>query len=152
MQSWKLSLCIKKVSKLIQRTSGPFRCFLLSLRLLSESFMIKLWTYYQITMSSKNTLVCHTSMKKSQKVSILVSWPEWFLLICKRRLIQLTITFQFKKWLFWVVYFGEDKAKSILFSKKHRSKSIGQTDISCKDIKTKQYSKVPYFGCFGWMP
>ena len=45
------------------------------------------------------------------------------------------------------VYFGEDKTKSILFSPKHWSKSIGQIDISYKDIKIKQYSKVHYLGC-----
>ena len=36
------------------------------------------------------------------------------------------------------VHFGEGKTKSILFSPKHRSKSIGQIDISYKDIKIKQ--------------
>ena len=35
------------------------------------------------------------------------------------------------------VLFGEDKTKSILFSPKHRSKSIGQIDISYKDVKLK---------------
>ena len=45
------------------------------------------------------------------------------------------------------VHFCEDKTKSILFSPKHRSKSIGQTDISYKDVKIKQYSKVTYLGC-----
>ena len=45
------------------------------------------------------------------------------------------------------VHFCEDKTKSILFSPKHRSKSIGQIDISYKDIKIKQYSKVTYLGC-----
>ena len=45
------------------------------------------------------------------------------------------------------VHFGEDKTKSILFSPKHRSKSIGQIDISYKDVKIKQYSKVTYLGC-----
>ena len=42
------------------------------------------------------------------------------------------------------IHFGEE---SILFSPKHRSKSIGQIDISYKDIKIKQYSKVTYLGC-----
>ena len=45
------------------------------------------------------------------------------------------------------VTFGEDKTKSILFSPKDRSKSIQQIDISYKDIKIKQYSKVPCLGC-----
>ena len=45
------------------------------------------------------------------------------------------------------VRFGEDKIKSILFSPKHRSKSIGRIDISYKDIKIKKYSKVTYLGC-----
>ena len=45
------------------------------------------------------------------------------------------------------VHFCEDKTKFILFSPKHRSKSTGQIDISYKDIKIKQYSKVIYLGC-----
>ena len=45
------------------------------------------------------------------------------------------------------VHFGEDKTKFILFSPKHRSKSIGQIDISYKDVKIKQYSKVTCLGC-----
>ena len=45
------------------------------------------------------------------------------------------------------VHFGEDKTKSILFSPKHRSKSIGQIDISYKDVKIKQYSKLTYLEC-----
>ena len=45
------------------------------------------------------------------------------------------------------VHFGEEKIKSILFSLKHSSKSIGQRDISYKDVKIKQYSKVSYLGC-----
>ena len=45
------------------------------------------------------------------------------------------------------VHFGEDKTESILFSPKHRSTSVGQIDISYKDIKVKQYSKVTYLGC-----
>ena len=45
------------------------------------------------------------------------------------------------------VHFGEDKTKSILFSPKHRSKSIGQKDISYEDVKIKQYSKMTYLGC-----
>ena len=36
--------------------------------------------------------------------------------------------------------------QSILFSPKHRSKSVGQIDISYKDVKIKQYSKVTYLG------
>ena len=44
------------------------------------------------------------------------------------------------------VPFGEDKTKSIL-SPKHRSKPIGQIDISYKGVKIKQYSKVTYLGC-----
>ena len=42
---------------------------------------------------TQQTLVCHTSMTKSQKVLILVSCPKWFLLIYKRRSVQLTTTF-----------------------------------------------------------
>ena len=45
------------------------------------------------------------------------------------------------------LYFVEDKTKSILFSPKHRSRTIGQIDISYKDVKIKQYSKVTYLGC-----
>ena len=41
---------------------------------------------------SQQTLVCHASMIKSHKTSILVSWLELFLLIYKRQLIQLTTT------------------------------------------------------------
>ena len=102
--SQRLSLCIKKLSKLTQRTLAPSCCFHLSLRLFGELFMIKLWTFYQITMSYTNinqvlgnftqqTLVCHTPMTKPLKISILVSQPEWFFLIYKRRSIQLTTTF-----------------------------------------------------------
>ena len=36
------------------------------------------------------------------------------------------------------MYFLEDKTKSILFSPKHRSKTIGQIHISYKDIRVKQ--------------
>ena len=45
------------------------------------------------------------------------------------------------------VHFGEGKTKSILFSPKHRSNSIGQIDISYKNVKIKQDSKVTYLGC-----
>ena len=44
------------------------------------------------------------------------------------------------------VHFGEEKIKSIFFSLKHSSKSIGQRDISYKDVKITQYSKVTYLG------
>ena len=45
------------------------------------------------------------------------------------------------------VYFGEEKTKLILFSQRHKSNSVGQVDISYKDVKIKQYSKVTYLGC-----
>ena len=45
------------------------------------------------------------------------------------------------------VHFGEGKTKFILFSPKHKSKSMEQIDISYQDIKIKQYSKVTYLGC-----
>ena len=45
------------------------------------------------------------------------------------------------------VHFGGDQTKSILFSSKYRSKSVGQIDISNKYVKIKQYSKVTYLGC-----
>ena len=48
---------------------------------------------YQSENFTQQTLVCHTSMSKSQKVLILVSWTEWFLLIHKKRSAQLTTTF-----------------------------------------------------------
>ena len=94
---------LKYTNILTPRTSGQSRCFHLSLRLYGKLFMIKLWIFYQITMSYTNmnqvletftqqTLACHTSMTKSQKVSILVSWPGWFLLICKTHSIHLTKT------------------------------------------------------------
>ena len=40
------------------------------------------------------------------------------------------------------VHFAADKTKSILFSPKHRSKSILQKYISYNDVKIKQYSKA----------
>ena len=39
------------------------------------------------------------------------------------------------------------RKKYILFSPKHRSKSIGQIQISYKNVNIKQYSKVTYLGC-----
>ena len=45
------------------------------------------------------------------------------------------------------LHFGEDETKSIFLSPKHRPKSIGQIDISDKDVKINQYSKVTYFVC-----
>ena len=45
------------------------------------------------------------------------------------------------------VHFGEDKPKPILFSPKHISKSIGQIDISYKDVKIKKFWKVIYLVC-----
>ena len=36
------------------------------------------------------------------------------------------------------VHFGEDKTKSVLFSPKHRLKSIVKIDMSYMDIKIKQ--------------
>ena len=46
----KIKPFLKKVSKLIQRTSGPSCCFDLSLRLLSKLFMIKL-TFYVLNIN-----------------------------------------------------------------------------------------------------
>ena len=45
------------------------------------------------------------------------------------------------------VHFGKDKTKSILFSPKHRSKSIGQTDISYKDSKIKHTQNNTFLPC-----
>ena len=42
------------------------------------------------------------------------------------------------------LHLDEDKTKSILFSPKHRLKSIWQIYISYIDVKIKQYSKVTY--------
>ena len=44
------------------------------------------------------------------------------------------------------LHFGEGETKFSLFSPKHRSKSIGEIDISYKDVKIKQYSVVTYLG------
>ena len=45
------------------------------------------------------------------------------------------------------IHFGEDKTKSILFSSKHKIKTIRSLNIQYKDISIKQYSKVKYLGC-----
>ena len=59
-------------------------------------FYLKTMLHINFNQVSKNfsqqTLVCHASMIKSHKTSILVSWLELFLLIYKRQLIQLTTT------------------------------------------------------------
>ena len=44
------------------------------------------------------------------------------------------------------VHFGEGETKFSVFSPKHRSKSIGEIDISYKDVKIKQYSVMTYLG------
>ena len=45
------------------------------------------------------------------------------------------------------IHFGEDKAKSILFSSKNKVKKADPLNIHYNDIKIKQYSKVTYLGC-----
>ena len=44
------------------------------------------------------------------------------------------------------IYFGEDKAKSILFASKRRAKNICQLNIRCKDINIKQHLEVRHLG------
>ena len=44
------------------------------------------------------------------------------------------------------IHFGEDKTKSVLFSK-NRKRKIGTLDIQYGDVQIKQYSKVTYLGC-----
>ena len=45
------------------------------------------------------------------------------------------------------IHFGEDKAKSILFTSKPRAKSICQLNIKYKGINVKQHSEVTYLEC-----
>ena len=45
------------------------------------------------------------------------------------------------------IYFGEEKAKCILFGTKQHFKNQSDFDIRHGDIKTKQHSKVTYLGC-----
>ena len=45
------------------------------------------------------------------------------------------------------INFGEDRAKSILFGSKHKTKKSKPLNIQFNDIKIKQYSKVTYLGC-----
>ena len=40
------------------------------------------------------------------------------------------------------IYFGEDKAKSVLFASKRRTKNIRQLNIKYKDINIKQHSEL----------
>ena len=45
------------------------------------------------------------------------------------------------------IYFGEDKAKSILFASKFKKENIKKLNIKYRDIQIKQHSKVKYLGC-----
>ena len=45
------------------------------------------------------------------------------------------------------IHFGEDKAKSIIFSSKSKVKKARSLNIQYKGEKVKQYSKVTYLGC-----
>ena len=44
------------------------------------------------------------------------------------------------------IHFGEDKTKSLLFASKRELK-VPKLKINCKNIQTKQHSKVTYLGC-----
>ena len=46
--------------------------------------------------------------------------------------------------LFFLIYIND--IPQVFFSPKDRSKSTGQIDISYKDVKIKQYSKITYLG------
>ena len=43
-------------------------------------------------------------------------------------------------------YFGENKTKSILFASKRNIKKVPKLNITSKNIKMKQHSKVTYLG------
>ena len=47
----------------------------------------------------------------------------------------------------FIVHFGEDKTKSLLFSSKSKVKKASPLNIQYKGKKVKQYSKVTYLGC-----
>ena len=44
------------------------------------------------------------------------------------------------------IHFGEDKTKSILIASERKIK-VPKLNITYKNIKIKQHSKVPYLGC-----
>ena len=45
------------------------------------------------------------------------------------------------------IHFGEKKTKSTLFASKHKIRTVPKVNITYKDIKIKQHSKVTYLGC-----
>ena len=45
------------------------------------------------------------------------------------------------------IHFGEDKTKPILLSSERNLKLVEKLDITCKDIKIKQYKHVNYLVC-----
>ena len=47
----------------------------------------------------------------------------------------------------WIIGFGEDKTKSILFTSKRKMKKVPKLSVNYINIKIKQHSKVTYLGC-----
>ena len=45
------------------------------------------------------------------------------------------------------IHFGKDKTTSIIFASKRKIQKVPKLNISCKNIKIKQHSKVTYLGC-----
>ena len=45
------------------------------------------------------------------------------------------------------IHFRDDKTKSILFASKLKLKKVGKLDITYKNIRISQHSKVNYLGC-----
>ena len=45
------------------------------------------------------------------------------------------------------IHFGEDKTKSILFCPKSKMKKVAPLNVTYKDIKIHQHTKVTYLGC-----
>ena len=46
-----------------------------------------------------------------------------------------------------IIYFGEEKTKSILFASKRRSNNVRQLNIKYNHINIMQHSQVTYLGC-----
>lgn len=46
----------------------------------------------------------------------------------------------------WLSSFGEDKYNCVVFGTKQKLKKAGKTNITCKGIDIKQYSRVAYLG------
>ena len=45
------------------------------------------------------------------------------------------------------IHFDEEKTKSTLFASKRKIRTVPKVNITYKDIKIKQHSKVTYLGC-----